>query len=172
VTASVTLESGELAGSATRPNSNRRRRDKELPREAQRALRESLASPARFNRWSTPVSGLSVSAIQPIDLDDQRRLTVIAVKNTTQSGLRIVANGPDLELLTLNDSGQAVQVRPINRLHLEASSVGGVIPAGATVYYAIIYEAQVLDTAQRVRLSIAQDRAADQPASTELTGAN
>jgi hypothetical protein len=172
VTASVTLESGELVGNASRPNSNRRRRANELPREAQRALRESLAAPARFSRWSAPVNGLSVSAVQPIDLDDQRRLTVIAVKNTTQGGLRIVAGGPDLELLTLNDSGQAVQVRPINRLHLEASSVGGVIPTGATVYYAIIYEAQVLDAAQRVRLSIAQDRAADQPASTELTRVN
>jgi len=168
--ASVTLESGELVGNATR--SNRRRRANELPREAQRALREALAAPARFNRWSAPTHGLSISALTPIDVDDQRRLTVIAVKNTTQNGLRIVAGGPDLDLLTLNEVGQPVQVRAVNRLHLEASTVGGAIPAGATIYYAIIYETPVLDAAQRVRLSIAQNTAADQPASVELSSAN
>jgi len=170
ITASVTLESGELVGNTSR--SNRRRRANELPREAQRALRESLAAPARFNRWSAPVHGLVISAIAPIDVDDQRRLTVIAVRNTTQGGLRIVTGGPDLDLLTLGEAGQAVQVRSINRLHLETSSPGGAIPAGATVYYAIIYETPVLDAAQRVRLSVAQTAAADQPASTELTSAN
>ncbi len=172
VAASVTLESGELVGNTSRSNSSRRRRANELPREAQRALRESLAAPARFNRWSAPVHGLAISAIAPIDLDDQRRLTVIAVRNTTQGGLRIVTGGPDLDLLTLGEAGQAVQVRSINRLHLETSSPGGAIPAGATVYYAIIYETPVLDAAQRVRLSVAQTAAADQPVSTELTGAN
>jgi len=168
--ASVTLESGELVGNAVR--SNRRRRANELPREAQRALREALAAPARFNRWSAPTHGLSISALAPIDVDDQRRLTVIAVKNTTQNGLRIVAGGPDLDLLTLNEAGQPVQVRAVNRLHLEASTVGGAIPAGAIIYYAIIYETPVLDAAQRVRLSIAQNTAADQPASIDLSSAN
>lgn len=172
ITASVTLESGELVGGDSRSNSNRRRRASDLPREAQRALRESLAAPTRFNRWSAPAHGLSISATQPVDVDDQRRLTVIAVRNTTRGGLRIVAGGPDLDLMTLGESGQAVQVRSINRLHLEASSLNGSIPAGATIYYAIIYETPVLDAAQRVRLSVAQDAAADQPASTELTGAN
>lgn len=176
VTASVTLESGELVGNAAaataRPNSNRRRRASDLPREAQRALREAIAFPARFNRWSAPTHGLSVSATAPVDLDDQRRLTVVAVKNTTRGGLRIVAGGPDLDLLTLNDAGQAVQVRSINRLHTEASTLGGAIPAGAIIYYAIIYETPVLDAAQRVRLSVAQDAAADQPASAELSSVN
>jgi len=165
---SVTLESGELIGGAARSKSKRRRVN-ELPREAQRALRESVAAPVRFNRWSASVHGLSISASQPVDLDNERRMSVIAVKNTTQNGLRIVAGGPDLDLLTLGDAGQAVQVRSINRLHVEASGAGGAIPAGAIIYYAIIYETPVLDAAQRVRLSIAQTAAADQPASTELT---
>ena len=67
---------------------------------------------------------------------------------------------------------QVVQVRSIKRLQTESSSVGGALPAGATIYYAIIYEATVLDAAQRVRLSVAQDTAADQPASTELSRTN
>ena len=171
--AAVMLESGELVGSAAaRPNSNRRRRENELPRDAQRALREAIAAPTRFNRWSAPVQGLSISATQPVDLDDQRRITVVAVKNTTQSGLRVLAGGPDLDLQTLGDGGQVVQVRPITRLLVEGSTLGGTIPAGATIYYAIIYETPVLDAAQRVRLSVAQTSAADQPASTELSRTN
>ncbi|MCA1628146.1 MAG: hypothetical protein LC742_09310 [Acidobacteria bacterium] len=171
--AGVLLESGELVGSAAaRPNSNRRRRESDLPRDAQRALREAIAAPARFNRWSAPVQGLSVSATQPVDLDDQRRITIVAVRNTTQSGLRVLAGGPDLDLQTLGDGGQVVQMRPITRLHVEASTLGGTIPAGATIYYAIIYETPVLDAAQRVRLSVAQTSAADQPASTELSRTN
>ena len=172
-TAAVMLESGELIGSATaRSNSTRRRRDSDLPRDAKRALREAISAPARFNRWSAPVQGLSVSATQPVDLDDQRRMTIVAVRNTTQGGLRVLAGGPDLDLQTLGDSGQVVQMRPITRLHVEASTLGGTIPAGATIYYAIIYETPVLDAAQRVRLSVAQTSAADQPASTELSRTN
>lgn len=171
--AAVMLESGELIGSATaRSNSNRRRRDSDLPRDAKRALREAVSAPARFNRWSAPVQGLSVSATQPVDLDDQRRMTIVAVRNTTQGGLRVLAGGPDLDLQTLGDAGQVVQMRPITRLHVEASTLGGTIPAGATIYYAIIYETPVLDAAQRVRLSVAQTSAADQPASTELSRTN
>ncbi|MGI9104765.1 MAG: hypothetical protein ACR2G4_00800 [Pyrinomonadaceae bacterium] len=171
-TASVTLESGELISTVKRTNQNRHRRPNDIQRESQRALREALAAPDKFNRWSAPISGLSVAAIAPVDFDANRRLTVIAVRNTTQKGLRLMPDAPDLDLVTLNEAGRAVQVRSINRLHTETSSVGGAIPAGATIYYAIIYESLILDAAQRVRLSVAQTTAADQPAATELSSAN
>ena len=167
----VTLESGELISSASRP-SKKRLKPNDMTKEAQRALREAVASPARFNRWSAPSHGLSISATAPVDLDDQRRMTVVAVKNTTQGGLRILAGGPELDVQTLNEGGQIVQVRSIKRLQTDSSGAGGALPAGATIYYAIIYEATVLDAAQRVRLSVAQDTAADQPASTELSRTN
>jgi hypothetical protein len=167
----VTLESGELISAASRP-SKKRLKPNDMTKEAQRALREAVASPARFNRWSAPSHGLSISATAPVDLDDQRRMTVVAVKNTTQGGLRILAGGPELDVQTLNEGGQVVQVRSIKRLQTESSGAGGALPAGATIYYAIIYEATVLDAAQRVRLSVAQDTAADQPASTELSRTN
>jgi len=171
----ITLESGELvnnAPSARTTNANPRRRTADFRREAQRGLREALAAPDKFNRWSAPVHGLAIAATAPVDIDDRRRLTVVAVRNSTQRGLRLMPNAPDLDLLTMNEAGQPVQVRSINRLHTETSGAGGALPAGATIYYAIIYEAQVLDSAQRVRLSVAQMSAADQPASTELTSAN
>lgn len=171
-TLSVTLESGELISTARRANQKRRRGQSDIQREAQRALREALAAPDKFNRWSVPVSGLAVAAITPVDFDANRRMTVIAVRNTTQNGLRLMPDAPDLDLVTLNEAGRAVQVRSISRLHTETSSVGGAIPAGTIIYYAIIYESPILDAAQRVRLSVAQTTAADQPAATELSSAN
>jgi hypothetical protein len=167
----VTLESGELIVAASR-SSKKKLKASDMPKEAQRALREAIATPARFNRWSTPSHGLSISVTAPIDLDDQRRMTVVAVKNTTQAGLRILAGGPELDVQTLSEGGQVVQVRSIKLLQTASSGTGGALPAGATIYYAIIYEAPVLDAAQRVRLSVAQDTAADQPASTELSRTN
>ncbi|PYS88031.1 MAG: hypothetical protein DMF64_21435 [Acidobacteria bacterium] len=167
----VTLESGELIVAASR-SSKKKLKTSDMPKEAQRALREAIASPARFNRWSTPAHGLSISVTAPIDLDDQKRMTVVAVKNTTQAGLRILAGGPELDVQTLSEGGQVVQVRSIKLLQTASSGTGGALPAGATIYYAIIYEAPVLDAAQRVRLSVAQDTAADQPASTELSRTN
>jgi hypothetical protein len=169
--AAVTLESGELIVAASRP-SKKKLKPSDMPKEAQRALREAIATPARFNRWSTPAHGLSISVTAPVDLDDQRRMTVVAVKNTTQAGLRLLAGGPELDVQTLSDGGQVVQVRSIKLLQTASSGTGGALPAGATIYYAIIYEAPVLDAAQRVRLSVAQDTAADQPASTELSRTN
>lgn len=169
--AAVTLESGELIVASSRP-SKKKLKASDMPKEAQRALREAIAAPARFNRWSPPSHGLSISVAAPVDLDDQRRMTVVAVKNTTQAGLRILPGGPELDVQTLSEGGQVVQVRSIKLLQTASSGTGGALPAGATIYYAIIYEAPVLDAAQRVRLSVAQDTAADQPASTELSRTN
>jgi hypothetical protein len=172
VSAGVVLESGALTSGTSQGNTRPKKRSVDLRRESQKALKEALAAPSKFDRWSAPTQGLSISALAPIDLDSQRRMTVVAVKNTTQSGLRLVVGGPEIDLQTLNEGGQVVQVRSITRLHTEATGVGGAIPAGATIYYAVIYEAPVLDAAQRVRLSVAQDTAADRPASTELGGTN
>lgn len=113
--AGVVLENGELVGNTARENSNRRKRSVNSQREAQRALREALAAPARFNRWSAPVHGLSIAATSPVDLDERHRMTIVAVRNTTQNGLRLVAGGPDIDLQTLNEAGQIVQVRSVNR---------------------------------------------------------
>src|SRR5436309_2503910 len=132
----VTLESGELIMAASR-SSKKKLKASDMPKEAQRALREAIASPARFNRWSTPAHGLSISVTAPVDLDDQRRMTVVAVKNTTQAGLRILPGGPELDVQTLSEGGQVVQVRSIKLLQTASSGTGGALPAGATIYYAI-----------------------------------
>jgi hypothetical protein len=136
--------------------------------EAKRALRSALAAPAKFTQWSDSVHGISLSASSPLELDDTHRLTVVAIKNTGANALRLVADQPDLDLVTCDERGRPVQTQSLAKLHVETTSPSGAIPAGTTVYYAIVYETPVLGAAQRLRLSVAQIAAADEPTAVSL----
>ena len=91
-------------------------------------------------------------------------MTIVAVRNTTHAGLRLLPDQPDLDLETLDAASRIAQTRPVQKVHIETSSLAGAIPAGTTVYYAIVYESPVLDAQQRLRLSVAHREAADKPA--------
>ena len=163
------------SGDSTNAGSERRRNRSRTPnftREAQRAIRSALAAPQRFTQWSEASHGLTVSALAPVEIENRYRLSVIAVRNTTTNGLRLVAGQPDLDVETVDSSSRPVQIQQVTKLHTESSSLSDAIPAGATAYYAIIYEMPVLGVQQRLRLSVAQIEAADAPASTEVTAAS
>lgn len=136
--------------------------------EAQRALRSALAAPAKFSQWSEPVHGISLSASVALELDDKHRLVVVAVRNIGADALRLVADQPDLDLVTCDDKGRPVQTQSLAKLHVEATSPGGALPAGTTVYYAVVYETPILGASQRLRLSVAQMSAADEPTAVSL----
>lgn len=136
--------------------------------EAKRALHSALAAPAKFSQWSEPVHSISLSASVPLELDDKHRLVVVAVRNIGADALRLVADQPDFDLVTCDDKGRPVQTQSLAKLHVEASSPGGALPAGTTVYYAIVYETPVLGASQRLRLSVAQMSAADEPTAVSL----
>jgi hypothetical protein len=164
-----------VSGSDVSGANERRRRGKRKPdlvKETRRALKAALAAPQRFTNWDVATHGLTLAALTPVDLDDRYRLTVIAVRNTSTNGLRIVDGQPDLDLETLDDGTRPVQVQPITKIHVETTSLGGSIPAGATAYYALIYEMPTLGAKQRLRLSVAQREAADEPAATNISAAN
>ena len=114
---------------------------------------------------------MTVSALAPAEIENRYRLTVIAVRNTTANGLRLVAGQPDLDVETVDANARPVQIQQVTKLHTESSSLSDAIPAGATAYYAIIYEMPTLGVQQRLRLSVAQIEAADAPASAEVTAA-
>ncbi len=149
-----------------------RTRSKDMVKEAQRALSASLAAPQKFSGWSASTNGLSVAALAPLEINDRLRLTVVAVRNTSSAGLRLVAGQPDLDIATMDDKSRPVQIQSIAKLYMETSALGGAIPAGAVAYYAIVYEMPTLGSMQRLRLSVAQIEAADAPASTALTSAS
>ena len=136
---------------------------------AHNALAAAIKSPGNFKRWSDPVHGLSVSLSQVRDVDNRSRVVVIAVRNTESAAIRVVQGAPDIYVQTLDKKGNPLQVEQIKKLEAQTTAVDGAIPAGATCYYAVVYETPVLGASQRLRLSIAQINAADEPSSAEMT---
>jgi len=164
--ASLTLN-GNAARSISADKKNRLATD--ITGEAQRELQSALAAPTKFTGWSASLHGLSVSALPSVELNEQQRLVVIAIKNTSAAGVRLVAGQPDIDIETVDERGQPVQTRSVSNLYSHSTVLGGAIPAGTIAYYAIVYETPVLGATQRLRLSVAQINAADEPARISLS---
>ncbi len=160
------------AGSGGERSEKRRsssKRNKSVVREAQDALRRAVKSPGVFTSWSPLAHGLSIASLAPVEIDDARRLIVVAVRNGTTKGLRLLPGQPELDIQTIDESGRPVQIQPVEKLHVETSSLASVVPAGAIVYYAIVYQSPALGAQQRLRLTVAHMEASDEPASSDLT---
>jgi len=161
-----------LAGNTDGERSAKRRRsskkDGDVVGEARVALTRAVKSPNVFTKWSPPAHGLSVATLSPIVVDDRRSLAIVAVRNTTTAGLRLLPGQPELDVQTLDAKSRPVQIQPVEKLHTETSSLAAVIPAGATVYYVIVYETPTLGARQRLRLTAAHTEAADEPVSANL----
>ena len=127
-------------------------------------LAEAIKSPKeKFIVWSNPVKGLSLSTSKTIELDDFQRLLIVAVKNETTDSLRLLDEMPELQIQTVDKSGNSLQLERLERKYTETTALAGAIPAGAIVYYAVIYENPVLGANQKLLVSCAHDRAADAP---------
>ena len=136
------------------------------------ALTRLTKKPKQFKGWTKPTHDISIATLQQPDAKDDLRVVVIAVKNTGTETLKITPSNPDLLIEMLDEQGKAINVQSIKKLHTEASEASGAIAAGATVYYAIGYNAPVLGAHQRVKVVVAQTNAADEPASVALTNRN
>ena len=90
------------------------------------------------------------------------------MKNTTSASLKVVADGPELSVETVDDQGATVNVHSITKTQTEVSNTSGDIAAGKTAYFAIAYVPQTLDVHQRVKILVAHTNAVDQPASLKL----
>ena len=95
---------------------------------------------------------------------------MIGVRNDSPAVLRIVPDNPEIYVQTFDDQGKTLQIEQAKRLHVESTSLEGKIAAGETVYFAIAYEAPILGARQRLRVSVSQTDAADEPATTSLAG--
>lgn len=137
---------------------------------ANRALKDAVKSPAKAGGFSKSNHGLSLAVTPAVDLDAQTRLVVIGVRNDSAAALRIVPGNPEIYVQTFDDQGKTLQIEQIKRLHVESTSLEGKIAAGETVYFAVVYEAPILGARQRLRVSVSQTDAADEPATTSLAG--
>ncbi|MGA9772974.1 MAG: hypothetical protein WBV94_28340 [Blastocatellia bacterium] len=133
------------------------------------ALAEAVRAPNSFKKWSDPVHGLAVSVSQVREVDAHSRLVVIAVRNTEATTIQVAPGAPDIYVQTLDKKGYPLQIEQIKKLVTETTTINSSIPAGATCYYALVYETPILGASQRLRVSVAQVNAADEPSSAELT---
>jgi hypothetical protein len=132
--------------------------------EAKSALRSAIAMPSKFTGWSKPLHGLSISLSLPVETNSRHQLLTLAIKNSAARALRLVAGEPSLEIITFDARKQPVLIQSLTKIHVETTSSNGAIPAGATVYFAIIYDPPALSVNQRVRVSAVSAEAADDPA--------
>lgn len=135
---------------------------------ANKALTESVKSSKNFKKWLSSPQGLSLSLSPAVDLDEHSRLVVVAIRNDSANPLRIVPGNPEIYVQWFDEGGTPLNITEINRLHVETTSVGGRVPAGQVVYYAIVYETPILGAKQKVRVSVAQTSASDQPVAADL----
>jgi hypothetical protein len=133
-----------------------------------KALRDAIADPKSFKKWSAPAHGLSVST-NARDLDEQIRIALVAVKNVEDVPLQILPGHPDLVVETVNKKGKTIQLENVRKRLQEASVKSNVIPAGATVYYAVAFAPPILSKRQRLRVTVGQRNAADDPAGVNVT---
>lgn len=132
------------------------------------ALQQAMKKPKQFKRWTHPLHGLKLSIVALPVTQQPYRLAIVAVKNTTNESLKLTPSSPDLVVEMVDDQGKPFNIESIKKLHSEPSEPAGLIQPGGTVYYAIAYVAPVLGARQRIRFSIGQSNAADEPASIML----
>lgn len=136
----------------------------QLTRFVNKKLAEAIKSPKeKFTVWSPAVKGLTLSTAKVIEIDDVQRLLVVAVKNETTDGLRLLDEMPEIQIQTVDKSGSVLQLDRLTRKYTETTALSGAIPAGATVFYAVVYENPILGANQKLLVSCAHDRAADTP---------
>ncbi len=159
----------EIAGGAANKNESDSKQRKmksgvQLTRFVNKRLAEAIKSPKeKFTVWSPANKGLSLSTGKVIEIDDWQRLLIVAVKNETTDALRLLDEMPELQIQTVDKTGNSLQIERLTRKYTETTALAGAIPAGATVYYAVVYENPVLGANQKLLVSAAHDRAADAP---------
>lgn len=135
---------------------------------ASKALREAIENPNKMGAFAKSKHGLSLTVMPVVDLDVQARMVVIAVRNDAGGVLRIVQGNPEVYVQTFDDKGKTLQLEQVKRLYVESTSLEGKLNKGEVVYYAIVYEAPVLGVLQRLRVSVSQTEAADEPATAAV----
>ncbi len=154
------------------PPAKRLGKSSDPARAASLALTEATKTPGSFKKWSETVHGLSLSVSPVRDVSKRSQLVVIAVKNTRKRNARIVPDQPGIYLETFDSKKRPIQIEAIRKLAVETTVEDEVIPPGEIKYYAVVYETPIMGARQRLRVSVGQITAADEPATVNLTSSN
>lgn len=137
---------------------------------AKTALTQATKDPKQFKRWTPPVHGLSLSTVSR-DIGEHARLVIVAVRNMNREAVRVMPGHPEMFVETRGDGGRPVQIERVKKLHAETTTTSSVLPAGAVVYYALVYETPILGAKQHLRVAVGHRSAADEPAAAAITAA-
>jgi hypothetical protein len=167
-----TVSVGMLKNAGRTDNSNRPTKPKsgaDLSLFANKKLAECLRNPLKqLGAWSPSESGLTMAISRIADLDAERRLVIVAIKNETTGNLWLVPGSPELQIQTSDAKGNSLQTTRLERLYVESTSLEGMIQPGSTVYYALVYKAPIVGINQSVRVLVSHREAADAPAAISL----
>jgi len=132
-------------------------------------LKDAAGDPKGFKHWSEVANGLRV-ATRMRDLDANVRVALVAVKNhQTDEAIRLLDGHPDLIVQTLDGKNKIIQLERVKQLQAESTTTNNIIPANATVYFAIAFAPPVLGKQQRLTVTVGQKNAADDPAIAGLS---
>lgn len=149
--------------------SDKRKTDDEISALANKKLAESIREPKKhLGQWSKPQHGLELVVSRITELDPESRLVVVAIRNVTASNLRLVPGSPELQIQTTDAGGNSIQTTRLDVRYVESTTLEGLVQAGSTVYYALVYKAPILGTNQNVRVLAAHREAADAPITSNL----
>lgn len=132
------------------------------------ALRQAVKDPKKFKTWTPPVHHLALS-MRSREVNATTRLAVVAVKNTTAETIRLMPGHPEIFVETVNERGTRLQVEQVKKIHQATTTADQLLPAGAVIYYALVYETPMLTTRQRLRVAVGQIEAIDEPAGINLS---
>lgn len=136
---------------------------------ANKKLAECLKDPKKnFKLWTKPQAGLELSVSQPIEIDEQKRLSVIAIRNSTTSNLRLAPGSPEIQIQTVDAAGNSLQTSRLGLEYVETTTSDGLLPPGSTIYYALVYKVPILGANQSIKVLVAHREAADVPATAGL----
>jgi hypothetical protein len=152
----------------TEPPAKPEDRTDDPARAASLALTEATRSPKSFKKWGDPVHGLSLATSPVQEVGKRSQLVIVAVRNTKNVDARIVAGQPEIYLDTVDGKGRPLQIEVVKKLATESTVKDDLIPAGATRYYAVVYETPILGARQRLRVIVGKTAAADEPATASL----
>lgn len=141
---------------------------KEVVTATQQALDLAKKKPKQFKHWTKPSHGLSLAMLKPQIAKDYT-IVVVAVRNNSTSALKLTPDGPDLFLEMVDGQDKPLNIQSVKRLYLELSDPGVELSPGTVTYYAVAFVPPALGAHQRIRVSIAQTGAVDEPASIVLS---
>ena len=120
-----------------------------------------------FKNWTRETHGVKLSVLQGLDSEKPFKLVTVAIKNTTRDSLKLVADGPELFVETVDEKGTTVNVHSVTKTQILGSTSGAIAPH-TTAYFVIAYVSPLLDVHQRLKIVVAQTNATDDPASIKL----